>query len=71
LDQWAFYQSTALREHLYKTNGLRIEADLLERGAGMNTASKKLYETMLKNMRAEEKRYSEEKIKVEEEAKHL
>ena len=32
-DQWAFYQSKALREHLYKTNGLRIEMDLLERGA--------------------------------------
>jgi len=70
-DQWAFYQSKALREHLYKTNGLRIEADLLERGAGMNPASKKLYGTMLKDMRAEEKRYGEEKIKIEEEAKHL
>ena len=70
-DQWAFYQSKALREHLYKTNGLRIEADLLERGEGMKPASKKLYGAMLKDMRAEEKRYSEEKIKIEEEAKHL
>ena len=70
-DQWAFYQSKALREHLYKTNGLRIEADLLERGAGMKPDSKKLYEAMLKDMRAEEKRYGEEKIKIEEEAKHL
>ncbi len=70
-DQWAFYQSKALREHLYKTNGLRIEADLLERGAGMKPASKKLYGAMLRDMRAEEKRYGVEKIKIEEEAKHL
>ena len=70
-DQWAFYQSKALREHFYKTNGLRIEADLLERGAGMKPAAKKLYEAMLKDMRAEETRYGEEKIKIEEEAKHL
>ena len=70
-DQWAFYQSKAVREHFYKTNGLRIEADLFERGTGMKPAAKKLYEAMLKDMRAEEKRYGEEKIKIQEEAKHL
>jgi len=70
-DQWAFYQSKAMREHLYKTNGLRLEADLLERGAGMKPEAKKRYEAMLKDMRAEEARYSGEKKKIEEEAKHL
>jgi hypothetical protein len=70
-DQWAFYQSKAQREHLYKTNARRIEADLVERGAGMKPEAKKHYEAMLKDMRAEEKRYGEEKNKIEEEAKHL
>jgi hypothetical protein len=70
-DQWAFYQSKAMREHLYKTNGLRLELDLLERGAGMKPEAKKRYEAMLKDMRAEEMRYGEEKKKIEEEAKHL
>ncbi len=70
-DQWAFYQSKVLREHLYKSNSLLIEANLLERGAVMKPEAKKKYETMLKDMRAEESRYSEEKKKVEEEAKHL
>jgi hypothetical protein len=70
-DQWAFYQSKAMREHLYKTNGLRIELDLLERGAGMKPEVKKRYEAMLKDMRAEETRYGGEKKKIEEEAKHL
>jgi len=70
-DQWAFYQSKTLREHLYRTNGLRIELDLLERGEGMKPEAKKRYEAMLKEMRAEEARYGEEKKKMEEEAKHL
>jgi hypothetical protein len=70
-DQWAFYQSKTLREHLYRTNSLRIELDLLERGAGMKPEVKKRYEAMLKEMRAEEVRYGEEKKKMEEEAKLL
>jgi hypothetical protein len=70
-DQWAFYQSKALREHLYKTNGLRLEVDLLERGPVMKPVAKKRYEAMLKDMRAEETRYGEEKKKIEQEAKQL
>jgi hypothetical protein len=70
-DQWAFYQSKALRQHLYKTNSLMIEANLFERGAGMKPEAKKRYEAMLKDMRAEEMRYGEEKTKIEKEAKHL
>jgi hypothetical protein len=70
-DQWAFYQSKAMREHLYKTNGLRLELDILERGAGMKAEVKKRYEALLKDMRAEEARYAGEKKKIEEEAKHL
>lgn len=37
----------------------------------MNPETKKRYETMLKNMRAEETRFGEEKKKIEEEAKQL
>jgi hypothetical protein len=70
-DQWAFYQSKVLREHLYKTSGLRIELDLLERGAGMRPEAKKRYEVLLKEMRAEEARYGEEKKKIEADAKQL
>ena len=70
-DQWAFYQSKALREHLYKTNGRRIEMDLVERGARMSPEARKLYGAMRKDMRAEETRYGEEKRQIEEEAKHL
>ena len=70
-DQWTFYQSKVLREHLYKSNGLLIEAGLLERSAAMRPEAKKKYEMMLKDMRAEEARYGEEKKKIEAEAKQL
>jgi hypothetical protein len=42
--------------------------DLLERGAGTKPEAKKRYEAMLRDMRAEEIRYGEEKNKIEEEA---
>ena len=70
-DQWAFYQSKVLREHLYRTNGQRIEADLFERGTAMKPEAKQKYEAMLREMRAEESRYSGEKKKIEEDAKQL
>jgi len=70
-DQWAFYQSKAMKEHLYKTNALRLEADLLDRGPAMRPEARKRYEAMLKDMKIEAERYKGEKSKIEEEAKHL
>jgi len=70
-DQWAFYQSKAMREHLYKTNSTRLEAEIFERGSSMRPAARMKYGEMLKDMRAEEARYKEEKKKIEQEARHL
>ncbi len=70
-DQWAFYQAKAMRESLYKINGLRMEADLLDRGPAMKPNIRKLYASMLKDSKVEEIRYREDKKKIEEEAKHL
>lgn len=67
-DQRASFQSQILSEHQYKTNGLRMEADLLERGPRMRANIRKLYEAMLKDMKVEEIRYREGKKKVEAEA---
>jgi hypothetical protein len=60
-DQRASYQSKVIGENLYKTNGLRMEADLLERGPAMRPNIWKLYGAMLKDMKTEEMRYREEK----------
>ena len=53
-DQWAFYQSKAMREHLYKINSARLEVEIGERGPHMQSAVKKRYEDMLTDMRTEE-----------------
>ncbi len=68
-DQWAFYQAKAMREHLYRSQKLRLEADLLERGATMKPEARRHYESLLKKMVEEESRYDTEKKEIEEEAK--
>jgi hypothetical protein len=70
-DQRASYQSKVIGEQLYKMNGLRMEADLLERGPAMRPNIRKLYGAMQKDMKAEEMRYREEKKKSEAEAINL
>ncbi len=70
-DQWAFYQSKNIRELIYKTNSMNLEAGLLERGASMKPESKRRYETLLNDMRTEQRRYLAEKEEIEKEAKAL
>ena len=70
-DQWAFYQSKVIREQLYRTNSLRLEADLFERGPAIRPAARKHYESLLKDLRTEEVRYRDEKKKIEDEARNL
>lgn len=70
-DQWAFYQSKNVRELIYKTNSLRMEAELIERADSMRPEARQRYETMLKDMRTEQARYQDERKKIEEEAKHF
>ncbi len=70
-DQWAFYQAKAAREHLYRTQKLRLQTDLLERGASMKPDVKRHYESLLKKTEEEEARYAAEKKEIESEAKKL
>jgi hypothetical protein len=67
-DLRASYQSQVMGEQMYKTNGLRMEAYLLERGPAMRPNIKKLYGAMLKDMKSEEMKYREGKKKLDEEA---
>ncbi|MGZ3525871.1 MAG: DUF4337 domain-containing protein [Thermodesulfobacteriota bacterium] len=70
-DQWAFYQAKALREHLYRSQKLRLEVDLIERGEGMKPEVKERVEGLLKKMADEEARFNVEKKEIEKEAKKL
>ena len=70
-DQWGFYQAKVIREHLYRSEKLRLETDLLERGILMKPGAKARIESMVKRMAEEETRFGAEKKAIEEEAKKL
>jgi uncharacterized protein DUF4337 len=70
-DQWAFYQAKVIREHQYRGQKLRLEADLIERGDTMKPAARERIEALMKQFGEEEKRYNVEKKDIEKEAKAL
>jgi uncharacterized protein DUF4337 len=70
-DQWAFYQAKVIREHQYRGQKMRLEADLVERGASLKPEARQKLETLLKKYEEEEKRYNTEKKDIEHEAKRL
>ena len=70
-DQWAFYQAKVIREHLYRSQKLRLEIDLIERGGLMKPEVKEHVQLLLKKMAEEETRYGQEKKEIEKEAKKL
>lgn len=70
-NQWAFYQSKVMREHLYRVEQQKAAALLAERGAAMNPQARELYESNRRSYAAEEKRYAAEKLGIEQTAKKL
>ena len=70
-DQWAFYQAKVIREHQYRGQKLRLEVDLIERGASVKPEAREKLEGLMKKFGEEEKRYNEEKKEIEKEAKTL
>ena len=70
-NQWAFYQSKVMREHLYRVEQQKTAALLTERGASMNPQARELYERNRQSYAAEEKRYAAEKLGIEQTAKKL
>ncbi len=70
-DQWSFYQAKVVREHLYRTQKIKLEMELLERGPSLKPEVKKSLENLIQKMGEEEARYSKEKKEIEKEAKSL
>src|SRR5215468_618638 len=70
-DQWAYYHAKVIREHQYRGQKLRLDADLIERGDAMKTAAREKIEELSKKFGEEEKRYNTEKKDVEADAKRL
>ena len=67
-DTWAFYQAKVIREHLYRAQKMRLEADLADRAPG---AAREKHEALLRKLDEEEKRYNAEKKDIEKDAKKL
>jgi len=67
-DQWAFYQAKVIREHLYRAQRMRLEADLADRAPA---AAREKHDALLKKLDEEEKRYNAEKKDIEKDAKKL
>ncbi len=70
-DQWAFYQAKVIREHQYRAQKMRLEADLVERGPSLRPEARQKLEALLKKYEEEEKRYNAEKKEIEQAAKRL
>jgi len=70
-DQWAFYQAKVIREHLYRGQKMRLEADLAERDAAIKPEARKKLDALLAKFEEEEKRYNVEKKEIEHDAKRL
>src|SRR6185295_5919967 len=68
-DQWAFYQAKVIREHLYRAQRLRLEADLA--AASTRPEVRETLDAALKKFAEEEKRNNAEKKDIEKAAKQL
>jgi hypothetical protein len=70
-DQWAFYQSKSMREHLYRIEKMRLESELLEKGTGLTPEARQHKDALLEKVTKESERYADEKKEIEEKAKEL
>ena len=67
-NQWAYYQAKVIREHLYRSQSLLLEAQLVERGSAMKPDARERIESLKKKADDEAARFAAEKKGVEEEA---
>jgi hypothetical protein len=70
-DQWAFYQAKVIREHLYRSQKMRLELDLLEGADTLKPELRSKMEAILEKIGEEEERYRQEKQDIEMAAKKL
>ncbi len=70
-NQWAYYQAKVIREHLYRSQSLMLEAQLLELGSVVKPDAREKIESLMKKANDEATRFAAEKKGVEEEARKL
>ena len=67
-NQWAFYQSKVVREHLNRGNKLMLETQLAE-PSSLKGAEREKFETLARKFADEEKRMAADKKEIEPKAK--
>jgi len=70
-NQWAYYQAKVIREHLYRSQSLMLEAQLLDRDNTMTHQAREKIQLLIKKSSDEADRFAAEKKQVEEEAKKV
>lgn len=70
-DQWAYYQAKSIREHLYKSQKMLLENELMLLPEALSTEAVEKVEASLKTLADEESRYANEKTEIEQEARKL
>jgi hypothetical protein len=68
-DQWSFYQAKVVREHLYRSQKMKLEVELLEKKSSLKPEVRERFESLLRNLDTEEARYKTEKKTIEKQAK--
>lgn len=70
-DQWAYYQAKSIREHLYKSQKMVLENELMLLSSAMSPEAVQNARASIKTFAKEESRYANEKKEIEEEARKL
>jgi hypothetical protein len=70
-DQWSYYQAKDVREHMDKSQRLKLEAELIERKGAMKPKVMERFEALQKNLEKEEARYQKEIREIQEKALEL
>ncbi|MEM5787665.1 MAG: DUF4337 domain-containing protein [Syntrophobacteraceae bacterium] len=70
-DQWAFYQAKVIREHLYRSEKIRMETELAMYSDTLAEPAREKLNSVIKMFGEEEKRYNSEKKEIERDARKL
>jgi hypothetical protein len=70
-DQWAYYQAKSIREHLYKSQKMILENELVLLSGASNPEAVEKVEASIKTLEDEEARFASEKKEIQQEARNL
>ena len=70
-DLWAHYQAKSIRENQVRVQKMRLDADLVERGADMKSAGRRKLEGLLSDYVDQERHFNQDKKEIEKNAKTL